>query len=172
QAHRTGLVGGPVASGNGADRLSRRGPAGAAGHAWRRPRHGRGHRGYLRAPACPRRDQQCRRRRRGAGVLRTDHARPGHPGKRPGSLPVKIPRYLVTGGIVLLAVALALAVGYWNIRPASFTPQVIQDPLQPDFFMDNARIRQLDVNGQPVYDLDSVRAAHQVGDDVTELDDP
>ncbi|HIZ49834.1 MAG TPA: LPS export ABC transporter periplasmic protein LptC [Candidatus Pseudomonas excrementavium] len=85
---------------------------------------------------------------------------------------MKIPRYLVTGGIILLAVALALAVGYWNIRPASFTPQVIQDPLQPDFFMDNARIRQLNEQGQPVYDLVSVRAAHQVGDDVTELDDP
>lgn len=85
---------------------------------------------------------------------------------------MKLPRYLTTGGVALLAVAMALAVGYWNIRPASFTPQFVQAPLQPDFFMDNAKIRQLNVQGQPVYDLHSVRAAHQVGKDVTELDDP
>lgn len=85
---------------------------------------------------------------------------------------MKVPRYLVTGGLVLLAVVLALAVGYWNIRPASFTPQLVQDPLQPDFFMDNPRIRQLNEQGQPVYDLTSIRAAHQVGEDITELDEP
>ncbi|WP_193075650.1 LPS export ABC transporter periplasmic protein LptC [Pseudomonas sp. FME51] len=85
---------------------------------------------------------------------------------------MNFPRYLTTGGVALLAVALALAVGYWNIRPASFTPQTVQAPLQPDFFMDNAKIRQLNEQGQPVYDLHSVRAAHQVGKDVTELDAP
>ena len=82
------------------------------------------------------------------------------------------PRYLVTGTLILLVVVLALAVGYWNIRPASFTPQSVQAPLQPDFFMDNPRIRQLDEHGQAVYDLASKRAAHQVDRDVTLLDEP
>lgn len=85
---------------------------------------------------------------------------------------MKIPRYLMTGSLVVLAVVLALAVGYWNIRPASFSPQSVQAPLQPDFFMDNPRIRQLNEQGQPVYELTSERAAHQVGKDVTELDEP
>lgn len=85
---------------------------------------------------------------------------------------MKIPRYLVTGTLVLLLVVLALSVGYWNIRPERFAPQTVQAPLQPDFFMDNPRIRQLDEQGQPLYDLTSDRAAHQVGRDVTELDEP
>ena len=85
---------------------------------------------------------------------------------------MKIPRYLITGTLVVLVVVLALAVGYWNIRPASFTPQTVQAPLQPDFFMDNPHIRQLNEQGQPVYDLVSERAAHQVDSDVTELDEP
>lgn len=83
-----------------------------------------------------------------------------------------IPRYLISGGLIVLAVVLALAVGYWNIRPASFTPEQVVAPLQPDFYMENARIRQLNEQGQPVYDLNSDRAAHQVGKDVTELDEP
>ena len=85
---------------------------------------------------------------------------------------MKFPRYLITGTLIVLVVALALAVGYWNIRPASFTPQTGQAPLQPDFFMDNPRIRQLNEQGQPVYDLVSEHAAHQVDSDVTELDEP
>ena len=85
---------------------------------------------------------------------------------------MKFPRYLITGTLIVLVVALALAVGYWNIRPASFTPQAVQAPLQPDFFMDNPRIRQLNEQGQPVYDLASERAAHQIDRDMTELDEP
>lgn len=85
---------------------------------------------------------------------------------------MRIPRYLVTGILVLLLVVLALSVGYWNIRPERFAPQTVQAPLQPDFFMDNPRIRQLNEQGQPVYDLTSDSAAHQVGRDTTELDEP
>lgn len=85
---------------------------------------------------------------------------------------MKIPRYLVTGLVLLLAVVLALAVGYWNIHPSAFAPQSVQQPLQPDFFMDNPRIRQLDEQGQPVYDMTSDRATHLVNRDVTELDEP
>ena len=85
---------------------------------------------------------------------------------------MKIPRYLVTGTLVVLVVVLVLAAGYWNIRPSSFTPQTIQTPQQPDFFMDNPRIRQLNEHGQPAYDLNSERATHQVDRDVTELDEP
>ena len=85
---------------------------------------------------------------------------------------MRFPRYLVTGTLTLLVVVLALAVGYWNIRPATFTPQAVQAPLQPDFFMDNPRIRQLNEQGRPIYDLVSEHAAHQVDSDITELDEP
>ena len=87
-------------------------------------------------------------------------------------VPVRIPRYLITGILIVLVVVLGLAAGYWNIRPASFTPQSIQAPEQPDFFMDNPRIRQLNEQGQPTYELSSERATHQVGKEVTELDEP
>lgn len=82
------------------------------------------------------------------------------------------PRYLITGVIILLVILLGVAVGYWNIRPASFTPAQVIAPLQPDFFMENARIRQLNEQGQPVYDLFTDRATHQVGEDTTRLDEP
>lgn len=85
---------------------------------------------------------------------------------------MRIPRYLVTGTVALLLVVLALSIGYWNIRPERFAPQSVQAPLQPDFFMDNPRIRQLNEQGQVVYDLTGERATHQVGEDVTELDEP
>lgn len=85
---------------------------------------------------------------------------------------MKIPRYLTTGLVLLLTVVLALAVGYWNIRPHSFAPQSVQPALQPDFFMDNPRVRQLNEQGQPLYDMSSNRATHIVGRDVTELDEP
>lgn len=87
-------------------------------------------------------------------------------------VPVKIPRYLITGTLVVLVVVLVLAAGYWNLRPSSFTSQTIQATQQPDFFMDNPRIRQLNEHGQPAYDLNSERATHQVGRDVTELNEP
>ncbi len=83
-----------------------------------------------------------------------------------------IPRYLITGGLILLITVMGLAVGYWNIRPASFTPTQVTAPLQPDFFMENPRIRQLNEQGQPTYDLTSDRAVHEVKKDVTELDEP
>lgn len=83
------------------------------------------------------------------------------------------PRYLQRGVVITLAVALALAVGYWNIRPASFTgPALVQDPLQPDFFMVNPHIVMLGANGQPTYELTSERATHLVSDDSTRLDQP
>lgn len=84
-----------------------------------------------------------------------------------------LPRYLQRGVVITLAVALALAVGYWNIRPASFTgPALVQDPLQPDFFMVNPHIVMLGADGQPTYELTSERATHLVSDDSTRLDMP
>lgn len=85
---------------------------------------------------------------------------------------MKIPRYLTTGTLLILVAVLALAVGYWNIRPEGFAPQQVQAPLQPDFFMDNPRIRQLNEQGRPVYELTSDKATHQVNSDITELDEP
>src|SRR5690606_41902479 len=38
--------------------------------------------------------------------------------------------------------------------------------------MDNPRIRQLNEQGQPVYELASAQATHQVNSDITELDEP
>ena len=49
---------------------------------------------------------------------------------------------------MVVLVALALSVGYWNIRPERFAPQTVQPSLQPDFFMDNPRIRQF-MQGEP-----------------------
>lgn len=84
-----------------------------------------------------------------------------------------IPRYLLTGGLVGLAMILALAVGYFNIRPASFTPPLlVTDPSQPDFFMHNTRILQLNEAGTTAYQLTSERAVHLRDDDSTLLTEP
>jgi lipopolysaccharide export system protein LptC len=86
---------------------------------------------------------------------------------------LELPRYLVRGGLVLLSIAIALAVGYWNIRPTTFVPPVqLADPLQPDFFMINGRITMLGQDGTPIYHLVSERATHLVGDDSTRLEQP
>ena len=85
---------------------------------------------------------------------------------------MNIPRYLITGLLILLVIVLALSVGYWNIRPSSFTPRTTIPSAQPDFFMDNPRISQLDEQGQPVYQLISDRAEHQAGQDETHLEQP
>lgn len=84
-----------------------------------------------------------------------------------------IPRYLRTAGLLGLVVALALAVGYFNIRPSTFdqAPLVI-DPLQPDFFMENTQILMLNEQGTPAYQLRSERATHQRNDDSTLLKQP
>lgn len=84
-----------------------------------------------------------------------------------------IPRYLLTAGIIGLAVILGLSVGYFNIRPASFNDNLtISDPNQPDFFMENNRILMLNEQGTPAYELTSARATHQSSDDSTKLDKP
>lgn len=83
-----------------------------------------------------------------------------------------IPRYLISGGLILMVACMGLAIGYWNIRPASFTPAPSAASLQPDFFMENPRIRQLNELGQPAYELTSERAVHQLNQDVTELHEP
>lgn len=84
-----------------------------------------------------------------------------------------IPRYLRTGGLIGLVVALALAVGYFNIRPATFDQEtLVIDPLQPDFFMENAQILMFNPQGAPAYRLRSARATHQRSDDSTLLEQP
>lgn len=85
----------------------------------------------------------------------------------------KVPRYLLTAGLIGLAVVLGLSVGYFNIRPASFNDVLaISDPNQPDFFMENNRIVMLNEQGTPAYELTSDRATHQSGDDSTRLENP
>ena len=86
---------------------------------------------------------------------------------------VRLPRYVVLALIVGIGVLAALAVGYWNIRPASFQadPLVI-DPRQPDFFMENARIRQLNAQGTVAYELVTERATHLASDESTLLEEP
>ncbi|MFO7705709.1 MAG: LPS export ABC transporter periplasmic protein LptC [Halopseudomonas sp.] len=85
----------------------------------------------------------------------------------------KIPRYLLTAGLLGLTIVLGLSVGYFNIRPASFNGNLsISDPNQPDFFMENNRILMLNVQGTPAYELTSDRATHQSSDDSTRLDKP
>jgi len=84
-----------------------------------------------------------------------------------------IPRYLRTGALIGLVVALALAVGYFNIRPSSFDQQtLVIDASQPDFFMENTRILMLNEQGTPAYQLRSARATHQRDDDSTLLEQP
>lgn len=85
----------------------------------------------------------------------------------------KIPRYLLTAGLLGLTIVLGLSVGYFNIRPASFNGSLsISDPNQPDFFMENNRILMLNEQGTPAYELTSDRATHQSRDDSTQLDKP
>lgn len=83
------------------------------------------------------------------------------------------PRYLVVGTIVGLAVAIALAMGYWNIRPGSFSETVlVDDPTQPDFFMENSQITMLNPDGTVSYELTSRRATHLANEDSTRLEAP
>jgi lipopolysaccharide export system protein LptC len=84
-----------------------------------------------------------------------------------------VPRYLRTASLIGLVVVLALAVGYFNIRPSTFdqTPLVL-DPLQPDFFMENTQILMFNEQGTLAYQLRSDRATHQRADDSTLLEQP
>lgn len=85
----------------------------------------------------------------------------------------KIPRYLRTATLVGLIVVIGISVGYFNIRPASFDANLrISDPDQPDFFMENNRIRMLNAQGTPAYELTSARATHQSSDDATVMEQP
>ncbi|WP_335610086.1 LPS export ABC transporter periplasmic protein LptC [Halopseudomonas sp.] len=84
-----------------------------------------------------------------------------------------MPRYLLTGLLVLLGVALALSMGYWNIRPASFTPLTGDaEQARPDFYIDNARIQALNEQGKTAYELTTSHAVHQVEDGSTHLQEP
>ncbi|UJJ30639.1 LPS export ABC transporter periplasmic protein LptC [Halopseudomonas maritima] len=84
-----------------------------------------------------------------------------------------LPRYLTLGLLLAASAALALAMGYWNIRPASFTPaDVERDNARPDFYIDNARIQMLDEQGQVAYRLTAEHAVHQIEDGSTRLQQP
>lgn len=84
-----------------------------------------------------------------------------------------LPRYVVISLIVGVGVLAALAMGYWNIRPASFEPDpLVIDPRQPDFFMENAKIRQLTATGTTSYELTTERATHLADSDNTLLEKP
>ncbi|WP_092383879.1 LPS export ABC transporter periplasmic protein LptC [Halopseudomonas salegens] len=86
---------------------------------------------------------------------------------------MRLPRYLVTGVIGILILALALAVGYWNIRPASFVPTlVISDSGQPDFIIGPAWTLVRDDDGQPSYRLQSLRTTHELTTGQSRLSQP
>ncbi len=86
---------------------------------------------------------------------------------------LRIPRYLITGIVGGLILALALAVGYWNIRPASFIPEpVISDPEQPDFIIGPAWTLMRDDNGQPSYRLTSLRTTHDLDSGQSRMSQP
>jgi len=85
---------------------------------------------------------------------------------------LSVPRYLLTGLLVLLGVVLALSMGYWNIRPASFAPAGSQSAARPDFYIDNARIQALNEQGKTTYELTTTHAIHQVEDGSTHLEQP
>ena len=65
---------------------------------------------------------------------------------------LNVPRYLLTGLLVAIGVILALSMGYWNIRPASFTPATDSSSTRPDFYIDNARIQALSKEGKTAYE--------------------
>ncbi|MCL5041472.1 MAG: LPS export ABC transporter periplasmic protein LptC [Gammaproteobacteria bacterium] len=84
-----------------------------------------------------------------------------------------LPRYLVTGIVGGLILALALAVGYWNIRPASFVPEpVISDPEQPDFIIGPAWTLMRNDAGEPSYRLTSERTTHDAARGQSRLTQP
>jgi len=85
---------------------------------------------------------------------------------------LNVPRYLLTGLLVLLGVVLALGMGYWNIRPASFAPTSSQAAARPDFYIDNARIQALNEQGKTTYELTTSHAIHQVEDGSTHMEQP
>tara|TARA_R110000796_G_scaffold5833_4_gene21368 strand:+ start:9722 stop:10300 length:579 start_codon:yes stop_codon:yes gene_type:complete len=85
---------------------------------------------------------------------------------------LNVPRYLLTGLLVAIGVILALSMGYWNIRPASFTPATDSSSTRPDFYIDNARIQALSKEGKTAYELTSTHAVHQVEDGSTHLEQP
>lgn len=74
---------------------------------------------------------------------------------------LRLPRYLVTGLVGLLILALALAMGYWNIRPSSFAPPPLLDTSeQPDFIMGPSWTLTRDEQGQPKHYLVSQHSVH------------
>lgn len=86
---------------------------------------------------------------------------------------LRIPRYLITGIVGGLILALALAVGYWNIRPASFVvDQVISEPGQPDFIIGPAWTLMRDDSGEPSYRLTSLRTTHDMDTGQSRLRQP
>jgi len=86
---------------------------------------------------------------------------------------VKLPRQLVPVLLLGVAALAALAVGYWNIRPASFmAPPLVDDPGQPDFFMQNAHIITLDEQGQVKHELTTPHTRHYQAQDSTHLEQP
>ncbi|TVP93640.1 MAG: LPS export ABC transporter periplasmic protein LptC [Pseudomonadaceae bacterium] len=86
---------------------------------------------------------------------------------------LRIPRYLITGVVGGLILALALAVGYWNIRPASFIADpLITEPDQPDFIIGPAWTIMRNDNGEPSYRLTSVRTTHNVNTGQSRLSQP
>lgn len=86
---------------------------------------------------------------------------------------MKLPRQLVPVLLLGVAALAALAVGYWNIRPASFAPAPLVDGSdRPDFFMENARILTLDSAGRPHHELHGDSARYYQQQDITRIEQP
>lgn len=86
---------------------------------------------------------------------------------------MKLPRQLVPVLLLGIAALAALAVGYWNIRPASFAPTpLVDDSDRPDFFMENARILTLDSEGRPHHELNGDSARYYRQPDITRIENP
>jgi lipopolysaccharide export system protein LptC len=83
-------------------------------------------------------------------------------------------RKLLTPTLFILAAALVAALGYWNINPDSFfeRPATASTENDIDFYAENARTLQYQVDGKLEYEMTAERVEHLNSSDTTLMTNP
>jgi len=83
-------------------------------------------------------------------------------------------RKLLNPALIAIAVALLVAVGYWNINPNSFSdrPAQASDENAIDFYVVNARTVQYQADGKLHYEMTASKVEHVMATDITLLTSP
>ncbi|MCU1715647.1 LPS export ABC transporter periplasmic protein LptC [Pseudomonas sp. 5P_3.1_Bac2] len=80
-----------------------------------------------------------------------------------------MPRKLTQSILLTLAVALLIALGYWNLRPSSFDEAPAQDNAASliDFYAENTYTIEFQEDGKLNYELNASKVEHLKASDVT-----